>query len=562
MATESIYQLEKKNLFRRMFKSILWIGSCVLALAYHLFGDENATFLGFTFIVLGIPLTSKKLIEKHYKMVANLAALLFLSCFFMVALFTFGIKSDILFFLLIVPIFANLFLDKKEVVFWSMATIASIATIHQLTDLGLLPEPFVKGSEATIEYAFTSIASVILIGFMSYYSKLHTTMLVNNLKKSQHELIDSHNRYEYVIKGAGVGIFDWIDMSKDHIYWSPQLYEILGYEPGEVESSASLFESWVNQDDLAESNVNTAEQLSKGNSFTNEYRIKNKSGEWMWLKTTGYVIKNEQGLPYRMVGAVHDINQQIQANEKLEESRMHAAHTAKLAGIGEMAGGLAHEINNPLSIIQGYSSNIKLIIAKNDVDKEKITYYTEKINSTVMRISKIVKGLLNFSRNTKTEKEVINSKELIDEVLGFCAEKARSMGIVLKLNVNGEVDVMTNRTQFGQVLLNLLNNAFQAIEGTESPWVKLRVYTENNNYVVRVTDSGLGIDDSVLEKIMQPFFTTKEIGVGTGLGLSISKNIVEGLDGELYYDKQSKNTTFVIILKDAVAEDQAIKIAA
>jgi signal transduction histidine kinase len=122
--------------------------------------------------------------------------------------------------------------------------------------------------------------------------------------------------------------------------------------------------------------------------------------------------------------------------------------------------------------------------------------------------------------------------------------------------LTADQEVFGNSIQISQVILNLLNNAFDAIQDATDKWIKIQTYIEHGQVQIRVTDCGHGISNEVAKKIMQPFFTTKPIGKGTGLGLSISKGIVEAHQGKLTIDTESKNTCFVITLPTLLQKGQ------
>lgn len=224
-------------------------------------------------------------------------------------------------------------------------------------------------------------------------------------------------------------------------------------------------------------------------------------------------------------------------------------HTSKMASLGEMAGGIAHEINNPITVIQSLARQIIFFLEKNQnfnlaIDKAK------KISDVVDRIAKIVKGMRSFSRDGNKD-EFVNVKiiAMIENTLSMCFEKFSFGGIKIDLSsVSNDLYVEMREAQVSQVLLNLLNNSYDAIEKNLEKWIKISTEIKNNMVVISITDSGKGLPLDIKEKIFQPFFTTKSIGKGTGLGLSISKNILEQHGGKLHYDSESPNTKFQIII--------------
>jgi C4-dicarboxylate-specific signal transduction histidine kinase len=224
---------------------------------------------------------------------------------------------------------------------------------------------------------------------------------------------------------------------------------------------------------------------------------------------------------------------------------------AKLSALGEMAGGIAHEINNPLAIIVGRISQVRRKVETGKIETQSLVESLTKVEDTAMRIAKIIKGLRSFSRDAgKDPMEKMKIPSVVEDALELCRERFRNHNIELRVSLGDsqEIYALGRPTQITQVLVNLLGNAFDATEGLPEKWVALDLIRSGKNVQLRVTDSGKGIPLEVAEKIMQPFFTTKPVGKGTGLGLSISKGIIEEHHGRLFYDSSSPNTRFVIEL--------------
>jgi PAS domain S-box-containing protein len=233
-----------------------------------------------------------------------------------------------------------------------------------------------------------------------------------------------------------------------------------------------------------------------------------------------------------------------------KEQRLKLAASSKFASLGEMAGGIAHEINNPLSIITGKASLLEMEVLSQKLNPTKALDHLKKIQETAQRISKIIRGLRTFSRNAEQDPFLeVSLKTIIEDTLELCRERFRGNGVDLRVTPFDDISISCRATQIIQVLINLLGNAFDAVHDFSAPWVELGAKKLGQNRIqITVTDCGKGIPLEVASRLMEPFFTTKDVGKGTGLGLSISKGMIESHSGVLRYDPDQRNTTFVIEL--------------
>jgi len=253
-----------------------------------------------------------------------------------------------------------------------------------------------------------------------------------------------------------------------------------------------------------------------------------------------------------------DITQLKEMKIELEQERAKRQELSKMAILGEMAGGLAHEINNPLAVTTLSLGQIKKILLKNEkLDKNLLLDVINDAEVATTRIAKIVDSFMSYSRN-KVGDIFISSdlKEIIDESFMLCrsllTDNNISYEVVYPEAENLELSIQCNPTQIMQVIVSCIRNAKDAISNLDDKWIKVEVQITDKGPIIQIIDSGKGISKYVQKKLFNPFFTTKEIGKGTGLGLSVSYGIIKNHHGNLYYKRKHKNTSFVIELPKAI----------
>lgn len=226
---------------------------------------------------------------------------------------------------------------------------------------------------------------------------------------------------------------------------------------------------------------------------------------------------------------------------------------SKMASLGQMAGGVAHEINTPLGIINMLAGQVKDELESDTMNKKFMEESLTTIESTVERAAKIILGLKTISRDSeRTTLTDVSVKSVIEDTIAFGFEGMRSRSINLQVaEIPEDLAVQGTPTEISQVILNLVNNACDAIEKKSEKWIEISVMAQADSVQISVTDSGDGIRQEIRQRIFDPFFTTKGVGRGTGLGLSIAAGIVKKFGGRLELDERSKNTRFILTLPRA-----------
>jgi len=237
------------------------------------------------------------------------------------------------------------------------------------------------------------------------------------------------------------------------------------------------------------------------------------------------------------IGAVvvfRDMTERRQAEERARQHQLELAHVARLSTMGEMASGLAHELNQPLAAIANYTRGCIRMLKNGNFQTEQLLEVMERVASQAERAGEIIRKLRAFIRKEQPKPEEVELNTLIQELVGFIGPEVRRADVVIELLLDeGSPQVLAHGIQIEQVLLNLVRNAIEAMQETPRGERRLTIATriEDGQVEVTVTDTGPGIVREVADRVFEPFVTTKSQGMG--LGLSISSGIIEAHEGQL-----------------------------
>jgi two-component system NtrC family sensor kinase len=251
----------------------------------------------------------------------------------------------------------------------------------------------------------------------------------------------------------------------------------------------------------------------------------------------------------------NDLEKLVQERtSELEEQMSKNLNTARLAAVGELAADVAHEINNPLTVIDLHATKLKRYEIEHHLSPA-VIHSIDKIQLMIKRIGKIIKGLKSLSRDGNSDPMVsFPISNIIEDVKALVEVKLRTNEIDFEVIApNLDLLAVGREVQISQVMVNLIGNAVDAIMALENKWIRIEISESNEKVHFIITDSGKGIPEAILEKMMHPFFTTKDVNKGTVLGLSISKSIIEEHGGSLEYNRLYPNTQFIFKLKKGSA---------
>jgi two-component system sensor kinase FixL len=280
-----------------------------------------------------------------------------------------------------------------------------------------------------------------------------------------------------------------------------------------------------------------------------QVRALRKNGEVfpVWLSVGESVAATGR----HFVGIIRDLTEQHAAEHERRALELRLAHVSRLSVLGEMAAGIAHEINQPLAAITNYSQAAKNMLEHGNTDKESLQTACAGIAEQVQRAGDVIQNLRKFVRRREIEKERLSLRSLIEGVLVLINADATHAGVDVEIRVDENLpDVAGNLVQLQQVLLNLTRNAVDAMQGSSNAPKELMIEAHRagtTTVQLSVSDRGPGVASGIEEAIFHPFFTTKREGLG--IGLAISRSIVEAHGGSLSYeDRPGRGSTFTVTL--------------
>lgn len=339
-------------------------------------------------------------------------------------------------------------------------------------------------------------------------------------------------------------------LSTQEIKWSQQMYQLFPENKEQGPPSFEKHKSTIHPEDREMWFKTVMDCAENGNNYKIRFRVVHPQ-QILWIEAIGNAVRDHSGQVVSISGTCQDVSETVLIEETLNKQRIKNIQTTKLASLGEMSAGVAHEINNPLAIISG---NLQLLLI-NPQDTEKLTKKLDIMLKATERISKIVNGLKKFSRmNDLTERQPQQLVRIVQETMYILEMKAKQNFVDLRIVNDSQTLVLCNNVEIEQVVINLVNNSLDAIKGLQDKWIHIKIFDHNNHVVLQVEDSGHGVSPAIEHKLFDPFFTTKSVGEGTGLGLSITKGILDEHKAEILLNKSTAHTCFEVRFPQYQAE--------
>lgn len=367
---------------------------------------------------------------------------------------------------------------------------------------------------------------------------------ITEQNKFEKALVLSQTRFNKSQEFANIGTWDW-NIETGDLYWSDRIAPLFGYAKGELEITYDNFIAAIHPDDrqMVTDAVNAC--VEQGAEYNIEHRTLWPDGTVRWLHESGDVVRDQDGNALNMLGVVQDITERMAMQEQLIQS-------SKMATLGEMATGVAHELNQPLNVIRLAVGNIIKRLDKKPINARYMKEKLSKVDLMAERAASIIDHMRIFGRTTSGKMAPLDSELVVISTLDLIGEQLRMMDIEVTTKFSGNKNIIYgHQVQIEQVLLNLLSNARDSLKDTDGEKkiiVNVGQNKDNTSVNISVEDSGGGIDPKNLQRIFEPFFTTKDVGDGTGLGLSISYGIINDMGGQIEVENTPMGACFKIIM--------------
>ena len=400
-------------------------------------------------------------------------------------------------------------------------------------------------SAGAVDYIYKPFSSQILKSKVSIFLDLYNQK--QTIIKNAIELKENEEKYRTMINASPDGVV-LIDLSGKIKEVSERGIELFG-----ANNREDILGKQIDGFIAESSNELIQSALTNGLAQNIEIKLRKIDQSLFLGEVSANLIQGTDGTPLSILMVVHDVSQR----KKLQANQIHAD---RMASLGQMAAGMAHEINQPLNIISMVIDKLLFEANKNkQVDLEMLNEKSNKVFENLTRIRNIIDHIRVFSRsNVDYIPIAFNINMSIENAISMISEQFKHLGIKLNLDLEEQIPQLVGNTyQFEQVIINLLNNARDAIsekksqvEGYTDFCIDLKTFMDDNHLIIEVKDNGMGIREEDINNILLPFFSTKEEGKGTGLGLSICYQIIKDMGGIIEISSVRSKQTIVKLTFD------------
>ncbi len=362
-------------------------------------------------------------------------------------------------------------------------------------------------------------------------SKLKEEIL--DRQQAEIKLISSEKKYRELVEGLHDAIFRFALPEGRIVYMSGAARRVFGYPSGQFVKDHTLLRSIVDENHRERFSAAWQSFLDGDVRGTTEYVVRDPEGNKRWILQSNRGVFDASGRIIALEAIARDVTEQKEAEAKALQLQTELAQLSRLSTMGEMASGIAHELNQPLTAIINYTRGCAGRLRNGETANEHILYGLDRAAEQAERAGAIIRRLRNFVHQKEPQRTQVNLNELVKEMLDLSQQDIRLGRVTAILDLDQDLtDIASDRVQIQQVILNLIRNAVEAMQeaGSAVRTLTIRTSRENDDFaIVSVADSGPGIPADIAGRIFDPFFTTKAEGMG--MGLSVSRSIIEAHGG-------------------------------
>jgi PAS domain S-box-containing protein len=356
---------------------------------------------------------------------------------------------------------------------------------------------------------------------------------ISERKRAEAQLRTSEERFRALIENA-FDVVSLLDANGKLLYNSPNVTRVFGYDPVAAVGRVVVVDG-VHPEDLERAQRQFLEALHHpGRPVRSEHRVRRADGAWIWVEGTACNMLDNPHVQAIVVNS-RDVTERKRAEEAARQRQAELAQVLRAHTMGEIAAGLAHEINQPLAAIVNYARGCVRRLERHPAAAE-IRGALDQITEEGLRAGRIVHGLRQFLRKEPAHHAWEDLNALVSESVRLVEADARQQGVAITTTLAGEIpSVRVDRVQIEQVIVNLIRNGLEAMTGRNETRCEIAVSTamaDGDAVTVAVSDRGGGLPDDMSERIFEPFFTTKPNGLG--MGLSISRSIISAHGGRIW----------------------------
>jgi len=366
-------------------------------------------------------------------------------------------------------------------------------------------------------------------------------------QKVQQRTMEQNTLLSLFDKGESI-LFKWNNDSQWSVaHVSQSIRKVLGYSPDDFLTHKVVYAQCIHEEDLPKVMEEVQEAVATNKEYFEHepYRLYTKDGNQKWVHDSTVIVRNEAGEITHFLGYIVDITD-------IKEKDKQLLQQSKLAQMGEMISMIAHQWRQPLSAIGSTANNLSLKLMIDDIDKETCLKEIELISQYTQHLSKTIDDFRKFFKETK-EKESLSLKRLIEETLQIVQVSLKNNNIALETEFDCTRPLVSYTNELKQVILNLIKNAEDVLKEKKvsNPKITIIAGNDDNSHRLIIKDNGGGIPEEIIDKIYDPYFSTKLEKDGTGLGLYMSKKIIEEhCNGKIQTRNDKEGAVFEITLHD------------